>query len=607
MSWSARPDVPGMDSSSHPSAPLSIDSLLRLHERGAPGLQDILRMALHGNWRTRALALSAAGRVARAEGVLRGVLGLLVRRVPMWSRRFPVAGYRGRYVRNRITDGLYDRSWPVRVAAALALGECRAASKIAHLQRLLRAPLRAERIAAAAAIVSCGGSLTPAPSLLVGALPAPATIGDATGAIEFLSTLASCHQDVLAGWHRVPGQEQPTGSTPGDWARFLAGPVPEDTYSGHEAEIERYDAEGETEYLLTKPFSHINRSQNVRLLHSFLVASEHLHVPPGGRVLDLGGGSAWVSELLARFGLRVFTLDLSSALLTIGARRFARAGLMPRFMVGDMTRLPVTTGSMDAVIVMDALHHVPDVPAVFLEAFRVLAAGGRFLLAEPGEGHSETEKSRGEMLEHGVLEREIHVAEMIAYGRKAGFDRIRVVPHYVPSISMSPEQLHAATTSSADEWMMYQEDQPGYVSPYIIQSMFGRPVLVFRKGQRPIDSRVPHTLKAEIAPRLERHHARVTGTVSLRNVGDTIWRGGGDQVGQVQLGLRLLKANRRPLDLEFCRVQLPCDIAPGAAIDVAVASVLPDAGTSYVLKLDLVDEGICWFEDVGSRPVYIAL
>src|SRR5258705_365398 len=83
-------------------------------------------------------------------------------------------------------------------------------------------------------------------------------------------------------------------------------PVPVERYEGPAAEIERYDAAGETAYLLTKPFSPINHSQNVRLLHSFLVAAEHLDLPPAGRVLDLGGGSAWVSELLARLGFRPF-------------------------------------------------------------------------------------------------------------------------------------------------------------------------------------------------------------------------------------------------------------------------------------------------------------
>jgi hypothetical protein len=40
---------------------------------------------------------------------------------------------------------------------------------------------------------------------------------------------------------------------------------------------------------------------------------------------------------------------------------------------------------------------------------------------------------------------------------------------------------------------------------------------------------------------------------------------------------------------------------------VAIGITLPDATTPYILKLDLVDEGVCWFEDVGSRPVYVSV
>src|SRR4051794_29326238 len=92
-------------------------------------LPEILRMASHGDWHTRALALSAAGRLARDETVFARAWGLVLRRSPSWRRRFPTAAARGRHVRNKITDGLLDRSWPVRTSAALALGECRAWSR----------------------------------------------------------------------------------------------------------------------------------------------------------------------------------------------------------------------------------------------------------------------------------------------------------------------------------------------------------------------------------------------------------------------------------------------------------------------------------------------
>lgn len=582
-----------------------MDALLALPDRGAAGLPDILRMAAQGNWRMRAWSLSAAGRIARAESPLRGVVAFGARRLSALKRRFPAAGYRGRYVRNQIANSLVDRAWPVRVAAALALGECRSASKIPDLRRLLTAPYRAERIAAASAIVRCGGSPDQSESsLLHGALPAPVQIGDSMRALDFLSALASRHTDVLAAWSQLGDRDQPKGHGSQDWADFLAGSAAI-ARASPDAEIERYDADGDTEYLLTKPFSYINRSQNARLLHTFGVVAEHLRVPREGRILDLGGGSGWVSELLARLGYRPMTLDISTALLDIGTRRFARGGLTPRFVVGDMTALPVASGSMDAVVVIDALHHVPDVPAVFREAFRVLGAGGQFVVAEPGEGHGETTKSRGEMLEHGVQEREIHVFEAIDYGRAAGFDEIGVVPHYVPGIVMTPDQVRRAMASPADDWMIQHDGRAGYLAPFVIQSMFDHPVLVFRKGERPIDSTAPRTLKAVLTSRLVRDGAHVGGVVIARNIGDTIWLGGSDLVGRVQVGVQLLDAGRRLLNKEFGRAALSRDVAPDDEVEIGVELTLPDPTAAYVLKIDLVDEGICWFEDVGSMPIYV--
>jgi hypothetical protein len=95
--------------------------------------------------------------------------------------------------------------------------------------------------------------------------------------------------------------------------------------------------------------------------------------------------------------------------------------------------------------------------------------------------------------------------------------------------------------------------------------------------------------------------------VALRNAGDTTWLGGGTGTGHVLLGLQLLSAEKRMLDAEFHRVPLAGDVAPGSTTAVSIEASLPDAGRAYVLKLDLVDEGVCWFEDAGSPPRYVDL
>ncbi len=244
-------------------------------------------------------------------------------------------------------------------------------------------------------------------------------------------------------------------------------------------------------------------------------------------------------------------------------------------------------------------------PLVFREAHRVLAEGGQFVLAEPGEGHSDSEKSRGEMLEHGVQEREVHLFEAIDYARAAGFDDVRVVPHFVPLAHMTPEDVRDAMAAPADKWVIHKEDRPGLFPQLVLQSILDRPIVVFCKGRRAIDSRTPQKLKAGITARLVREGARVSGTVAIRNLGDTIWLGRGEKVGYVLLGIQLLTAEHRVLDLNFSRSLLAADVSPDGALELDVKLTLPDTDSRYVLKLDLVDEGICWFEDVGSKPVYV--
>ncbi|RMF71124.1 MAG: methyltransferase domain-containing protein, partial [Acidobacteria bacterium] len=45
--------------------------------------------------------------------------------------------------------------------------------------------------------------------------------------------------------------------------------------------------------------------------------------------------------------------------------------------------LPLADASAALVVVVDALHHMPDIPRVIAEIARVLAPGGRAVLLEP--------------------------------------------------------------------------------------------------------------------------------------------------------------------------------------------------------------------------------
>jgi MoaA/NifB/PqqE/SkfB family radical SAM enzyme len=70
----------------------------------------------------------------------------------------------------------------------------------------------------------------------------------------------------------------------------------------------------------------------------------------------------------------------------------------------------------------------------------------------------------------------------------------------------------------------------------------------------------------------------------------------------VRLGAQLCSADGDLIARDFARANLPIDIGPGASADVVVE--LPPLATAgrYRIKLDLVNEGIDWFERCGSEP-----
>ncbi len=94
----------------------------------------------------------------------------------------------------------------------------------------------------------------------------------------------------------------------------------------------------------------------------------------GTRALDLACGTGDIAALMAARGATVTGLDI-----TIDMLKLARAkpgGAAIRWIAGDMTALPLTTGSVDVITTGYGLRNVPDLPRALSEAHRVLADGG---------------------------------------------------------------------------------------------------------------------------------------------------------------------------------------------------------------------------------------
>lgn len=68
----------------------------------------------------------------------------------------------------------------------------------------------------------------------------------------------------------------------------------------------------------------------------------------------------------------------------------------------------------------------------------------------------------------------------------------------------------------------------------------------------------------------------------------------------VRLGAQLLSDDGTVIDRDLARAWLPGDVPPGATARVPIDIPMPARPGRYVLKFDLVSEGIDWFEACGS-------
>ena len=119
------------------------------------------------------------------------------------------------------------------------------------------------------------------------------------------------------------------------------------------------------------------RTQAVRSLR--LTGSE--------RVLDLCTGTGDLAIALRTSdpgAARVVGVDFAAAMLAIGLDKVRRRGLADRVQLvrGDATRVPLSSGSIDAVTIAFGIRNVEDALAACREILRVLVPGGRLAILE---------------------------------------------------------------------------------------------------------------------------------------------------------------------------------------------------------------------------------
>jgi 2-polyprenyl-3-methyl-5-hydroxy-6-metoxy-1,4-benzoquinol methylase/glycosyltransferase involved in cell wall biosynthesis len=333
-----------------------------------------------------------------------------------------------------------------------------------------------------------------------------------------------------------------------------------------------------------------------------------LALPPGARILDVGCGSGWLSEYFARLGYDVKGIDISPALITMSRERVARlpygvdheTPVRCTFAVHDIELAPLAE-KFDAVICYDSLHHLADDRAVFRHLAAMLDVGGLLFILE---GHKPPAGSETEvelfavMREFGTLESPFssnYLRELISDN---GFV---VVGDYVSVNGLFEREMLEADllplrTLDTDyhylTCMKVTEVAPATSVP---------------------DSRQPGMLRAEFTLRGSLGRQVEPGTklevpVTIRNAADTLWLSGQTvRAGLVMPGVRIIDERGQIISELHGHPLLPRAVPPGRTVDLRIQLVAPTEPGTYTVKIDLVDQHVCWFEERGSQPLVLSL
>ena len=372
------------------------------------------------------------------------------------------------------------------------------------------------------------------------------------------------------------------------------------------------------QYLRTKPFYNLAHKlpkfrrpgmdvETHRHFCDFANMALALDLPPGARILDVACGSGWLSEYFARLGYDVTGIDISPQLIQICEDRIRalpplvdhETPIRCRFIVHDI-ELAALPEKFDAIICYDAMHHLEDAGSALRHIRSMLPLGGLLFVLEgnrPAPGSSGEKELADVMREFGTLESPFDPAYLHQLLDKSG---LAVVGNYVNVNGLFDRE-------SVDEQGRVRIQVPP------VNYLLCKKVSETGAASTVPDSRAPGLLRAELVvqsiwpQKFNPGHLFVL-ELKVTNTGDTLWLGGSYlRRGGVTVGVKILSETGDLIDEFHGEPALPRGLAPNESGTVIIERAAPAQAGSYTLKIDLVDQHICWFEERGSEPLLLSL
>ena len=330
-------------------------------------------------------------------------------------------------------------------------------------------------------------------------------------------------------------------------------------------------------------------------LYQALNLLEAMRITPRGRVLEVGSGPGWLTEILARLRFEVVAVEPSTEMIGIARERLAAAArhcpgepLEVSFVPQAVEDCELPAGAFDAVVFHESLHHVLDERKTLEVCFAALRDGGVLGISEwawrPGETALERQLT-AEMDRFGTLESPYQPEYLDQILGEAGFSEIR--------------RYHAINgffEAALGERSIQELAQGHAASTNNVTARKPSPL-----GPTSADS--PGRTRGSVTV-LEQSRAGEGGiALKLRivNTGETAWLARAPRAGFVSLGLRIRARAGEGVEEAAPRVVFDQPVAPGQACEMEARFLPFSTAAGPDLEVGLVLEGIAWL-DTAAVP-----
>jgi tRNA (mo5U34)-methyltransferase len=324
------------------------------------------------------------------------------------------------------------------------------------------------------------------------------------------------------------------------------------------------------------------------------------HLPPelaGKSVLDVGCNAGFYSVQAKRLG--------AARVLGVDARQHEiRQALLVRRALGLDVELrrqsvyslsPARLGRFDVVLALGLIYHCKHLVLALEKLFAVtrgLLIVETEILPEPHPLDPPPEPGRDAVALATLAGRPLHPLAFVHNEQRI---EEAIANWFVPSAGAARALLRAAGFSQVE-----------------VAAKFGaRAVLVCRRDGREDEQLGLGHFAAEISLLAGPDGAASRRyRVAVANTGAAVWRARGEAGtgrGAVRLGSHLLRADETEVAWDFASAALPHDMAPGERAELTLGIEVPAQPGDYVVELDLVLEGIGWFEEGGGSTLRLPL